>query len=208
MAASALTRRQRAALPGSGLDGRVRLLKRLLPLAAAVVLAAVIALTLRARDETSFVLARDRVGSAPERLRVLGATYRGADARGRPFSVRAGSAVQRSSATPVVEIARLTADIALDGGPARITAPSGRFEIEADRLVVDGPVAITQARYRIDSGQLAIDLARQTAVSQTSVTGATPLGTFEAARMSADVPGERIVLDGGARLRIARRQRR
>ena len=198
------TARQRAALPGGVLDTRVRILKRAVPIAAGVTLAAVLALTLSAREEFSFLLSKDSVATSRDRLRISRATYRGDDSRGRPFTVSAGSAVQRSSATPVVELTQLEARMGLENGPARITAAAGRYDLLEETLTVERPVVDAAGGYALSTGQLAIDIGEQRAVSTTPVAGRTPLGTFEAARMEADVGGERIILSGGARLRIAR----
>lgn len=200
--------RYRAALPGSGFDRRMRALKRFVPIAAGAVLLGALATTFVARDELSFLLSRDSVATASERLRVSAATYRGTDKQGRPFSVSAANAVQRSAATPVVELSDLTAELQLADGPARVRAAAGRFDLERDTLQVDGPVRVTQGGYRLASGRLDVDIERQRVTSLSPVTGATPLGTFAAERMEADVMGERVVLAGGARLRIARARAR
>lgn len=206
--ALAFTPRQQAMLPGGGLDRRVAIVKRALPVAAVATLGVVLALAFSGGKELSFVLSRDRVATASERLRVAGATYRGSDARGRPFAISAASAVQRSSANPVVELRGLSAQMQLDDGSARMSAPAGRFDLDRERLTVDGPVAASRGGYAIDSGRVVIDIARQTIVSETPVAGRAPIGTFTAGRMRSDVAGTLIEMSGGARLRIARVVRR
>lgn len=199
------TPRQRAVLPGAGLDWWVQPLKWLLPLAAGTVIAAVLVLTLSARQEFSFLLSKDKVARSSERLRIERATYRGADERGRPFSVSAAEAVQRSSSTPVVEMRGLSADMTLQDGPARVTAHSGLYDIEHDELTLDGPVHAVQGGYRLDTGRVMLDVKTEHVTSDGPVTGRSALGSFAAAHLDADVTGERLVLSGGARLHIARR---
>ena len=199
------TPRQRAVLPGAGLDRWIRPLKWLLPLAAALAIAAALAMTLAARQEFSFLLSKDKVAASRDRLRIERATYRGADTKGRAFSVTADQAVQRSSATPIVEMRGLTAEMALADGPARITAGSGLYDIEHDRLTLNGPVDAVQGNYRLDTGRVLLDVKTQKVVSDGPVAGRSRLGSFTAPHLEADVVGQRILLTGGARLHIARR---
>ena len=67
--ASGFTARQRAALPGSGYDRLVAVLKLALPLAAATLLGVIIIWPLTSVREFSFLLAKDKVGVSNDRLR-------------------------------------------------------------------------------------------------------------------------------------------
>lgn len=199
------TPRQRAVFPGGALDRWIVPLKRLLPVIAGATLIGVLVLTLSARQEFSFIVSKDKVARSSERLRVTRAVYRGADTRGRPFSVSAGEAVQRSSATPIVEMRDLTADMVLTAGPARVRARSGIYDIEHDRLTLNGPVDAVQGGYSLNTGRVMLDVPTEHVVSDGPVSGRSHLGQFTAAHLEADVVGERLVLSGGARLHIARR---
>ncbi len=201
----AYTPRQRASLPGGAIDRWIAPLKRLLPWAAGACILAVLASILSTRQEFSFVLKRDQVMTSKERLRVERAVYRGADKQGRAFSVRADEAVQRTSAVPVVEMRGLDARIALASGPAHVTAGSGAYDIENDKLTLAGPVNAVQGGYALTTGTAVLDIATQKITSAGPVSGTSGLGQFSAARMDADVAGQRVVLSGGARLHIARR---
>ena len=88
-----LTRRQQAALPGSGHDRLMGVLKLALPAAAVIVLLTIIIWPLTKVQEFSFLLAKDKVAMATERLRLDAAVYRGETARGEAFVISAGSAV-------------------------------------------------------------------------------------------------------------------
>jgi lipopolysaccharide export system protein LptC len=77
------------------------------------------------QQELSFVLNKDEVNLSRERLRVVEALYRGEDSKGRPFSLRAGSAVQKTSAQPVLDMTSLSGRISLQDGPASIIAQRG-----------------------------------------------------------------------------------
>jgi lipopolysaccharide export system protein LptC len=201
MPAVALTRRQRAALPGSRHDRVIGVLKWLLPVLAVVVLVTIVVVPLSKAREFSFLLAKDNVAQARERLRLDSAVYRGETTRGEAFTIVAKNAVQRSSAVPVVELTSLSARIALHDGPATVVAPSGQYFLDEDRLQVAGPVKLdSTAGYSVDSASVDIDLASRKVTSSAPVTGTLPLGTFRAGRFSGDIQGQRLVLDGGVHL--------
>jgi len=201
--AAGLTRRQRAALPGSGRDTMFGVLKWLLPAAALAVLAAIVILPLSKVQEFSFLLDKDKVAMAQERLRLDNAVYRGETQRGEAFVISAAGAVQRSSAVPVVELQKLTARLRMADGPATVTAPSGRYFMATDKLQIIGPVTMDSANgYSLDSRTVDIDLNTRKVVTDAPVTGTLPIGDFRAARLNADIQGRRVVLSGGVHLRI------
>ena len=203
MLAAELTKRQHAALPGSSRDKVFGLLKWLLPAAAFVVLATIIIWPLAKVQEFSFLLAKDKVAMAHERLRLDNAVYRGETARGEAFVISAAGAVQRSSAVPIVEMRTLTARLAMADGPATVVAPSGRYFLQTDKLQISGPVALDSASgYSLDSSTVDIDLNTRDVTTDAPVTGKLPIGTFRAGRLRADIQGRKMVLDGGVHLRI------
>lgn len=195
--------RHAAALPGSARDRFVGVLKVALPVAAASLLAVIVIAPLTSVQEFSFLLSKDRVAMSRERLRVDNAVYRGETAKGQPFVIRAGGAVQRTSAVPVVELRALAADLKMTEGPARVTAPSGRYDMDKDTLLVAGPVRLdSEAGYTIDSEAVLISLIDRTVATDRPVSGTLPLGSFRANRLRADILGRQLVLDRGAHLRI------
>jgi len=200
---AALTRRQRAALPGSGHDRLMGLLKLALPAAAIAVLLTIIIWPLTKVQEFSFLLAKDKVAMATERLRIDTAVYRGETARGEAFVISAGSAVQRSSAQPVVELKNLKARLAMADGPAVVIAPSGRYFLDRDKLQISGPVTLDSAAgYSLDSATVDIDLNSRKVSTNAPVTGKLPIGTFRAGNFNADIQGRKLVMAGGVHLRI------
>lgn len=197
------TARQRRALPGGGYDSMVAVLRWLLPALALILLAVIIVWPLTSAQEFSFLLAKDKVALSPDRLRIDNAVYRGETADGKAFEIRAADAVQRSSSVPVVELTRLSAYLADTSGPASVTAPSGRYEMENDLLVVDGPVRVDSAAgYTLDAGKISVDLANRTVASAVPVTGTLPIGRFSGDSMHADIGGRVVTIDGRVRLHI------
>lgn len=198
-----LTARQYAARPGGRHDAVMGVLKWLLPALALAVLATIIIWPLTKVSEFSFLLAKDKVGVAAERLRIDNAVYRGETERGEAFTISAAGAVQRSSAVPIVELDRLKATLAMAEGPAKVTAPSGRYFIDNDRLQVDGPVRLDSAAgYTLDSQTVDIDLGTRRVTTAQPVTGTLPIGSFSAGNFEGDIAGRRLVMGGGAHLRI------
>ncbi len=201
-----LTARQRAARPGSRHDAVMALLKWLLPALALAVLATIVIWPLTKVNEFSFLLAKDNVGMAAERLRIDRAVYRGETNKGEAFVISAQGAVQRSSAVAIVELMGLKATLAMVDGPAKVTAPSGRYFIETDRLQVAGPVRLDSAAgYTLDSATIDIDLNTRAVTSNKPVSGTLPIGSFRAGSFAGDIQGRKLVLDGGTHLRIRAR---
>jgi len=197
------SKRQHFAAPGSGHDWRVKLLGIVLPLAVGA-LAAVLALApFTMTGELSFVLDKDSVDVAKERLRVTEALYRGEDSQGRPFSLKAGSAVQKSSREAVVDLKDLSARILLNDGPAQIRAGDGRYDMDRENVTVNGAVQVeTAGGYRLTTDNVTVDLKQRTLRSEGAVKGRTNIGTFRADRLRANMAARTVTLDGNAQLRI------
>lgn len=196
-------RRRAFAAPGGALDRIVRLLAVGLPALVGVVAALMIITPLSPRGEVSFILDRNKVAIAEDRLRVDNAVYRGKDAQGRPFSLSAGEAVQRSASEPVVRMRDLVARILLSQGPAVLQAGAGRYDFDAETVAIDGQVAFAAADgYRMTARGVAIDLEDKLLVGSGGVEGAIPAGTFSANSIRADLAARTITLIGDARLRM------
>jgi len=195
--------RQQFAAPGSRHDRNIRLLRIILPLGVGA-LAAVLALApFTMSGELSFVLDKNSVDIAKERMRVTEALYRGEDSTGRPFSLKAGSAVQKSSQEPVVELKDLSARILLEDGPAQIRAGQGRYDMDNENVRVPGPVQVESAGgYRLTTSNVTVDLKKRTLISDDVVEGRTNIGTFRADQLKADMAARTVTLDGNATLRI------
>lgn len=198
-----LTPRQVAALPGANYDRLVSTAKWLLPSLAGLVGGALLAWPVMGGHDFSFVLAKDRVAIATERLKITRAVYRGEDRRGQPFVISAGSAVQQTSRDPVVRLNDLTARLEMRDGPALIAAKAGRYDMQSETVDVDGPVALRAAGgYSLNTRDVRIDIATRAAHSDGPVDGEMPLGSFSADRIVANVAERTVTLDGRARLHI------
>src|SRR5688500_616568 len=108
--------RQHWAVPGSSHDRLVRFAKIALPSAVGVLVAVLMFAPLDRQGDASFILDKNQVDNAPERMRVEAARYVGEDNRGQKFSIEAASAIQRSSDVPIVDINGMTARLGLKIG--------------------------------------------------------------------------------------------
>jgi len=197
------SRRRLFAAPGGSHDRLVRNLMRVLPAGVGVVAALMILAPFSPRGDISFLLDRTKVAITSERLRVDNAMYRGQDDEGRPFSLTAGNAIQRSAKVPEVDMKDLVGQILLSDGPARIAAPTGSYDITHDKVDVSGPLSFQAADgYRLQASNVTVDLKNRMMTGSGGISGAIPAGTFSADRIIADLTARTVALDGRARLRM------
>lgn len=195
--------RQRWALPGGRHDRIIATANTALPISIGVLAAFLVMAPLTMGGDASFVLDKDKVDVARERLKVTSAQYRGTDDKGQAFRLKAGSAIQKSSAEPIVRLQDLAAALQLADGPARLTAPGGRYNMDDEKVNVDGPIALRAPDgYSLDTTDATVDLKANTLQSNGNVNGTVRQGRFRADRMDADLDSRTVTLRGNARLRI------
>ena len=195
--------KQRWAVPGSAHDRLVRWTKILLPSAVGVLVAVLALAPLEKRSDVSFILDKKKVQSAQERMRIEAPHYVGTDNKGQRFEITANNALQRSSEVPVVDISGMFAQLALEQGPLVIGANSARYNLDTQKVAIDGPVRVTGADgYRLATRDVLVDLKQRQLASSGPVQGAMRLGQFQAGQLRADLGSRTVVLDRGARLKI------
>ncbi len=195
------SRRQHFAAPGGSHDKLIGVLARVLPMLVGIVAALMVITPLSPRGEVSFLLDRNKVAMIDERLSVDNAMYRGRDNTGRPFSITAGEAVQRSSAEGLVRMDDLIAQLLLPDGPARISAPGGVYDIDEEVVTIDGTVRLTAADgYAMTASGVSVNLQTRTMQGDDGVEGVVPAGTFSARMIRADLSARTLALEGNARM--------
>jgi len=195
--------KQRWALPGGLHDRLVRFAKVALPAAVGVLIAFLAMAPLEKEGDVSFILDKNEVENAPERMRVEQARYVGEDNRGQKFLIVARRALQRSSDEPVVDIWGMLARFGLAQGPVTVAANQGRYNLDEQTVLVSGPVRVAGPEgEQLLTRDVTVDLKRRTLASDGPVAGRIELGEFRAGQLRADLGTRTVVLDGGARLKI------
>jgi lipopolysaccharide export system protein LptC len=195
--------KRRWAIPGSSHDAVIRLAKIGLPAAVGVLLAFLLMSPLRETGEVSFILDKKEVDRAAERMRVQSARYTGKDKKGQQFLISAQSAIQRTSDVPIVDVRGMQARLQLDRGPAMIVARGGRYDLDKQTMAIPGEVLVSAPDgYRLVTQDVTVDMKARTVHGAGGVRGEMKLGRFTAGELAADIGEQRVVLSGGARLKI------
>ena len=195
--------KQRWAEPGSQHDRVIRFAKIALPSAVGALIAFLALAPLDKNSDVSFILDKNKVENAPERMRVDVARYTGEDNEGRRFEIVARSALQQSSDQPIVDIRGMMARLALAQGPVTLLANFARYNLDEQRVRVVGPIRVSGPEgYRLETSDVTVDLKQRAVTGSGGVDGQLKLGTFEAGRLRADLANRTVILDQGARLKI------
>lgn len=201
--------RRRWAAAGSSHDRVIGAARFVLPMAIGVLVAFLAFAPSTIGQDLSFMLSKDQVDVASERMRVTRAVYRGADGKGQPFQLDAASAVQATSRDPIVRLRQLDGHIQLASGPAQVTAPAGRYDMDSQHVAFDGPVRFDGAGgYRIDTSNVLLDMDSKRLASRGPATGSMRIGTFSADRLAANLDTKVVDLVGRARLHIVQSRSR
>lgn len=189
-------------MPGGRHDRLIRSLRVVLPSIIGILVAVLAFTPFSGAQELSFVLAKDEVSLARERMRLTEALYRGEDSKGRAFSLRAGSAVQKTSAVPVLDMTALSGQILLNDGPASIIAQRGTYDLGKETMRVNGPLAVDSSGFDMVASNVELSLKDRSMQSFGPVSGRTKVGTFSANRLTANLDTRIVRLEGGVHLRI------
>ncbi|MCF2514995.1 LPS export ABC transporter periplasmic protein LptC [Sphingomonas sp. G124] len=189
--------------PGSRHDMVIRAMKYGLPIIIVVLVFMLAIAPFEKRGDVSFILDKNKVDEARERMRVEQASYVGEDNKGQKFQIVADRAVQQSSNVPIVMIEGMRARLNLARGPLSIAAMKGSYDIEQEKVQVVGPVAVVGPDgYRLLTRDVRVDLDKRTMQSSGPVSGTMKLGQFQAGQLSADLDERIVRLDRGVRLKI------
>ena len=201
--ARARSGKNRWAVPGSVHDRLIRFAKIALPSAVGALIAILALAPLGKHSDVSFILDKKKVQNAQEAMRVEAARYTGTDDKGQQFIMTANRAIQRSSDNPLVDISGMFARLNLQQGPMLIAANQGRYNLDTQQVAIAGPVKVAGADgFKLDTRDVNVDLKQRQLASQGPASGAMRLGEFRANRIRADLGDHKVVLDGGARLKI------
>jgi lipopolysaccharide export system protein LptC len=189
--------------PGSRHDAVVRATKYGLPIVISGLILLLAIAPFDKRGDVSFILDKNKVDQAQERMRVEKARYVGEDNKGQKFVIVADRAVQPTSNVPVVAIEGMRAQLNLGKGPLSIAALRGSYNLEQEWVRIDGPVRVEgPGGYRLSTRDVTVDLDKRNLVSRGPVSGSMELGQFQAGQLRADLDARTVSLEKGVRLKI------
>lgn len=189
--------------PGSTHDRLVRWSKILLPSAVGILIAILALAPLGKRGDVSFILDKNKVETARERMRVDAPRYTGTDDKGQTFEMTANNAIQHSAEVPIVDIKGVRAQLNHPDGPLMIGANQGRYNLDTQKIAIDGPVKVVGGDgFKLATRDVTVDLKQRRVQSTGPAAGEMRLGQFQAAQLKGDLNSRTVVLDGGARLKI------
>jgi lipopolysaccharide export system protein LptC len=176
----------------------VTLMKRALPIAALVLLAAVAVYVFQPRQQDRVAMTFERVGEVANDLAMTKPRLSGTDAKGNPFVVTAERAVQLGHNSRRARLESVDADITLDKERwLNVTANNGIFDANARTLVLDGGISVfSDDGYELHTRSAHFDLKKGFAHGEKKVTGQGPLGTMSADRFEVDKTTQQIRLKG------------
>ena len=189
--------------PGGRHDDVIRAVKYGLPIVIVVLIFLLAIAPFERRGDVSFILDKNKVDEAKERMRVEQARYVGEDNKGQKFQIVADRAVQQSSNVPIVMIEGVRGRLNLSKGPLDIAANKGRYNLEQEQVQIDGPIRLAGPDgYRLATRDVRVDLDKRTMQSTGPASGAMRLGQFQAGNLSADLDERVVRLNNGVRLKI------
>lgn len=162
----------------------VALMKRVLPLAAAVVLAAVLVYTFIPRQPERVTVSFERLGTIDNDLAMIKPHLSGSDAEGNPFVITADVAIQDPKNVHHVRLKKIEADTSLkDGRWMNATAAAGFFDMDTSLLKLTGGIEMfSDSGYELHTSKANIELKKGLFHGPETVTGHGPLGTLRADR--------------------------
>jgi lipopolysaccharide export system protein LptC len=87
-----------------------------------------------------------------------------------------------------------------------IAANQGRDNHDKQQVAINGPIRVQGPDgYKLQTSDVTVNMKNRRLASHGPVSGAMRLGQFQAGQLRADLGERKVVLDGGARLKIVQR---
>ena len=196
-------RRRRLEVMSERYSRFVGLMKFVLPLGAAVLVALVVAWPyLEGRDPGVPLSFAEVEPTTADALFMANARYLGSDDRNQPFTVTADSVIQDDPQSDIVRFTSPKADIMLsDGSWLALTADSGTLRQSDETLLLDGAVSIfSDEGYEFRTERAEIDLRTSIARGNSAIEGQGPFGILNADTFRLDRDRGSIRFEGRVRL--------
>jgi len=181
----------------------VRAMKIVLPAAATVLVVAVLAWP--GADDAAPKLKlslMDLERSEAGELGMSKGRFIGTDTRNQPYVITAEAARPEGANQMNVTLLALQADLSMqDGTWLSVTAPSGRFDRDAEQLRLAGPVDIFSSNgFELHTPEALVDMRAGTASGDATVEATGPMGQLTAQSFRFERAGQRFIFTGKVRL--------
>ncbi|MGE0667758.1 MAG: LPS export ABC transporter periplasmic protein LptC [Sphingomonadales bacterium] len=182
----------------------VRLMKRVLPAGAALLLAGILIVPAIRGSSTGFTLTFSELKESDDKARMIAPRFVGTDTEDRSFSVTASSAYHDASNDEVVTLDTIAADIkSKDGSWVTVDAPVGTFHTKSEVLDLSGQVNVfSDSGMEVHTPKLTMNLSNGKGTSNAAVHGQGPFGKFTAGGLDVDTKTENIILRDGVKMTV------
>jgi len=182
----------------------VLFMKGVLPIAAVVVLASVIAYSVMPRHQDRMSVAMKSAGLVKNDLTMTKASFTGTDEKGNHFTVTAAEAVQDPKNRHRAELSQVQADMELDNSNwLNASAGRGQIDVDAGMLKLSGGISVyTDTGYELHTPSADVYIRKNFLEGQEKVTGHGPLGQLSADRFQFDRLKKIVKLSGHVHMRM------
>ena len=179
----------------------VGFMKRVLPIAALAIVAAVVAYSVAPRHQERVSLSYQRIGTLRNDLAMIKPRLTGTDAKGNPFVITAEAAIQDPANRHRATLKQVQADVQLQGERwLNASADTGLFDMDAGTLKLSGGIALyTDSGYELHTRSADADLKNNIFQGHEKVAGHGPLGSLSADRFRVDRLKKHMTLNGHVR---------
>lgn len=185
-----------------GYSAFIRWMKIVLPLTALGIVAALFTWNSVGRDVIAPVQEKNPAAKDVGRNELLSPKFESLDEKGQPYTVTAQRAVQGEGDEDLILLEGPMADMLLSGGDwVAAEAERGAFSQKSQHLLLKGGVTLYHDQgYTMEMPELDVDLAANSAWTNTVVRGHGPAGTLDAKGLKAESAAGKLIFNGPARL--------
>jgi len=182
----------------------VTVMKRVLPISAAVLILAIIAYSLVPRQSDRIKWTSESVGTIPNDLAMIKPRLTGADRKGNPFVITADMAIQDAANVKRATLKNVQADLTLEGNRwMNATAVRGFVDMDRGTLKLDGGIAVfSDDGYEIHTARADVDLRQGTLQGPVTVYGHGPSGSFRSDTFELDRKTQQLILNGHVQMTL------
>jgi lipopolysaccharide export system protein LptC len=181
-------------------------MKRVLPIAAGVIVMAVVAYSLipRPTDRSGINFEYGNIGKIENDLAMIKPRLTGADDRGNPFVITADAAIQDGKNARRARLKNVEADMTFDNSRwLNATAERGFIDADKGKLTLDGGISVySDSGYELHTSGVDVDLRKAFLTGNHGVTGQGPMGGLQADRFTVDQKTQQIRLSGNVHTTI------